>query len=84
MINGKLELLTDTNSILVLVDYQASMFRGVGSGDKSIIKHAAVGAAKAAAHRLAPGNYFPSLSPPLSFFKRSNGLSKGKLRDLRC
>jgi len=48
MINGKLELLTDTNSILVLVDYQASMFRGVGSGDKSIIKHAAVGAAKAA------------------------------------
>ncbi len=48
MINGKLELLTNTNSILVLVDYQASMFRGVSSGDKSIIKHAAVGAAKAA------------------------------------
>jgi len=48
MINGKLELLTDTNSILVLVDYQASMFRGVGSADKSIIKNAAVGAAKAA------------------------------------
>ena len=48
MVNGKLELLTDTNSILVLVDYQASMFRGVGSADKSIIKNAAVGAAKAA------------------------------------
>jgi nicotinamidase-related amidase len=43
-----LELLTDKNSCLVLVDYQASMFKGVASGDKSIIKQAAVGAAKAA------------------------------------
>ena len=47
-INGKLELLTDKNSCLVLVDYQASMFKGVASGDKSIIKQAAIGAAKAA------------------------------------
>jgi len=45
---GKLELLTDKNSCLVLVDYQASMFKGVASGDKSIIKQAAIGAAKAA------------------------------------
>jgi nicotinamidase-related amidase len=45
---GKLELLTDKNSVLVLVDYQSSMFRGVASGDKTIIKNAAVCAAKAA------------------------------------
>jgi nicotinamidase-related amidase len=44
----KLELLTDKNSALVLVDYQPTMFRGVGSGDKTVIKNAAVGAAKAA------------------------------------
>ena len=46
--NLKLEFLTDRNSALVLVDYQPSMFRGVGSGDKAVIKAAAVGAAKAA------------------------------------
>lgn len=45
---GRLELLTDKNSCLVLIDYQASMFKGVASGDKSIIKQAALGAAKAA------------------------------------
>ncbi len=46
--NGKLELLTDKNSILALVDYQASMFKGVASGDKTIIRNAAFCAAKAA------------------------------------
>ncbi len=46
--NVKLELLTDRNSALVLVDYQPSMFRSIGSGDKTIIKAAAIGAAKAA------------------------------------
>ena len=46
--NLKLELLTDKNSALVLVDYQPSMFRSIGSGDKTIIKAAAIGAAKAA------------------------------------
>jgi nicotinamidase-related amidase len=45
---GKLELLTDKNSVLVLVDYQPTMFRSVSSGDKVIIKNAAIGAAKAA------------------------------------
>lgn len=45
---GKLELLTPQNSVLVLVDFQPSMFRGVASGDKTIIKNAAVGAARAA------------------------------------
>ena len=44
----KLELLTDTNSVLVLVDYQPSMFKSVSSGDKTIIKSVAIGAAKAA------------------------------------
>jgi hypothetical protein len=46
--DGKLELLTDKNSFLALVDYQPSMFKGVGSGDKAIIKTAAICAAKAA------------------------------------
>jgi nicotinamidase-related amidase len=46
--NGKLELLSDKNSALVLVDYQPAMFKGVGSSDKPRIKNAAVCAAKAA------------------------------------
>ena len=41
-------MLTDKNSVLVLVDYQPSMFKSVASGDKTIIKSAAIGAAKAA------------------------------------
>ena len=46
--NSKLDLLTDKNSMLALIDYQPSMFRGVASGDKALIKMAAIGAAKAA------------------------------------
>ena len=46
--DGKLDLLTDKNSVLVLVDYQPSMFKSVGSGDKTKIKNAAICAAKAA------------------------------------
>jgi nicotinamidase-related amidase len=46
--DGKLELLSDKNSVLVLVDYQPSMFKSVSSGDKTIIKNAAICAAKAA------------------------------------
>jgi nicotinamidase-related amidase len=46
--DGKLELLTDKNSVLVLVDYQPSMFKSISSGDKTIIKSAAICAAKAA------------------------------------
>ena len=46
--DGRLELLNAKNSVLALVDYQSSMFRGVASGDKTIIKNAAIGAAKAA------------------------------------
>lgn len=46
--SSKLDLLTDMNSILVLVDYQPTMIKSVASGDKTIIKSAAVYAAKAA------------------------------------
>jgi len=46
--DGKLELLTDKNSALVLVDYQPAMFAGVASGDKTIMRNAAYCAAKAA------------------------------------
>ena len=46
--DGKLELLSDKNSALVLVDYQPTMFSGVASGDKTIIRNAACCAAKAA------------------------------------
>lgn len=46
---GNLELLSDRNSALVLVDFQPAMFAGVGSGDKTIIRHAAYCASKAAA-----------------------------------
>jgi nicotinamidase-related amidase len=45
---GRFELLSHRNSVLALVDYQAAMFKSVASGDKTIIKSAAVGAAKAA------------------------------------
>jgi len=47
-LKGCLELLTDKNSMLVLVDYQSTMFKGVASGDKTIIRNAAYCAAKAA------------------------------------
>jgi nicotinamidase-related amidase len=46
--SSKLDLLTAKNSVLVLVDYQPGMFKGVGSGDRTTIKNAAVAAAKAA------------------------------------
>ncbi len=46
--DGRLELLTDRNSVLALVDYQSAMFKGVASGDKTIIKNVAIGAATAA------------------------------------
>ncbi|MCX6684429.1 MAG: isochorismatase family protein [Methanoregula sp.] len=46
--DGKLELISDKNSALVLVDYQPAMFAGVASGDKALIRAAATCAAKAA------------------------------------
>jgi len=46
--NTKLDNLTSSNSILLLVDYQPAMFKGVGSDDRTIIKNNAVATAKAA------------------------------------
>ena len=48
MMDGKLDLLSAENSVLLLVDYQPTMIRSVASGDKTIIKKAAVYASKAA------------------------------------
>ena len=48
MENSKLDFITAKNSILVLIDYQPGMFRGVGSGDRTVIKNAALASAKAA------------------------------------
>ncbi|MDD5651104.1 MAG: isochorismatase family protein [Candidatus Nanoarchaeia archaeon] len=48
MENTKLDLLTSKNSVLVLVDYQPAMIKGVGSSDRTVIKNCAVYAAKAA------------------------------------
>ena len=81
---GRLELLTDKNSVLALVDYQPTMIRSVASGDKTVIKGAAVGAAKAASILGIPvvlstinpksnGEFFPEISglfPGLEVFAR--------------
>ena len=47
MENSKLEFLSTKNSILLLVDYQPSMFKGIESGNRTTIKNSAVAAAKA-------------------------------------
>lgn len=48
MADPKLELLTAQNSLLLLVDYQPAMFKGVGSSDRNAIRNSALAAAKAA------------------------------------
>lgn len=48
MIKNNLDLLAPSNSVLLLVDYQPAMFKGVGSGDRTLIKNCAVATAKAA------------------------------------
>jgi nicotinamidase-related amidase len=63
--DGKFDLLTDKNSVLVLVDYQPSMFKGVASRDKTIIKKAAICAAKAASILGVPV-VLSSINPKLS------------------
>ncbi len=65
MKDTKLDLLTDANSMLLLVDYQPAMFRGVGSGDRTIIKEVAVGAAKAASILKIPV-FLSSINPKLN------------------
>ena len=44
----RFELLTPQNCVLVLVDYQPGMLKGISSGDRTIIRNAAIAAAKAA------------------------------------
>jgi nicotinamidase-related amidase len=71
--DGKFELLTDKNSVLVLVDYQPAMIKSIASGNKTIIKNAAIGAAKAASILEVPvvlstinpeqnGDFFPEIT----------------------
>ena len=48
MADWHLDPITSQNSALVLIDYQPAMFRGVGSGDRTLIFDAALAAAKAA------------------------------------
>ncbi len=70
---GILELLSDKNCILVLVDYQPAMLKSVASGDKTLIKNAAIRAATAARILSVPvvlsainpavnGEFFPDIS----------------------
>jgi nicotinamidase-related amidase len=48
MKDSKLDLLTPKNSVLLLVDYQPAMFKGVGSGNRTLIHNSAVAVATAA------------------------------------
>jgi len=48
MADKKLELLTPSNSVLVLIDYQPQMAFGVANIDRQILKNNAVGLAKSA------------------------------------
>ena len=75
---SRLELLTDKNSVLALVDYQPAMFKGVGSGSKVIIKNAAIGAAKAA-NILSIPVIFSSINPKYNgeFIPEITGLFPG-------
>jgi nicotinamidase-related amidase len=77
--DGRLELLTDKNSVLALIDYQPSMIRSITSGDKVVIKAAAVGAAKAA-QILGVPVVFSTITPKMNgeFFSEIAGLFPGQ------
>jgi len=60
-----LDLISSENSVLLLVDYQPAMFKGVGSGDRSVMFNAAVAAAKAASILNIPA-VFTSISPKMN------------------
>ena len=79
MKDTKLDLLTVQNSVLLLVDYQPAMFKGVGSGDRTIMKAAAVGAAKAASILGVPV-VLTSINPQRNgdFIKEITGLFPGQ------
>lgn len=48
MNDSKLRLLTPKNSVLLLVDYQPAMFKGVGSGNRTLVHNSAAAVATAA------------------------------------
>lgn len=48
MNKSTLDLLSTSNGVLLLVDYQPAMFKGVGSGNRTLIKNNALATAKAA------------------------------------
>ncbi len=77
--NSKLDLLTAQNSVLLLVDYQPAMFKGVESGDRTIMKNCAVGAAKAASILQIPV-VLTSIGPKLNgeFIKEITDLFPGQ------
>lgn len=79
MANSKLDALTVGNSVLVLVDYQPAMFKGVGSGDRAVIKSRAIGAAKAASILGVPA-VLTSINPKWNgdFLKEITGLFPGQ------
>jgi len=62
MMTANLDMISAANSVLVLVDYQPSMFRGVGSSDRALIMNAAVAAASAASILSVP-TVFTAISP---------------------
>jgi nicotinamidase-related amidase len=75
MENSKLELISAKNSILLLVDYQPSMLRGVQSGDRTSIMNAALAASKAAQILEVPVVY-------TSIYPEGNGAFLKSLTDL--
>lgn len=65
---GNLELLNDNNSVLVLIDYQPTMFAGVAFGDKTIIRNAAYSATKAAQILNIPVDYRQLIHKAMAIF----------------
>ena len=57
MENSDLDFITVINGVLLLIDYQPNMLKGVGSGERSAIKVAAVASAKAASMLAVPVVY---------------------------
>lgn len=84
MENNRLELLTPNNSFLLLVDHQPAMFKGIGSGDRTNIKNAAVAVAKTAQllgipvvlSSITPASNGPVLSEITELFPNQEVLSR--------
>ena len=65
--DSKLKLLTDKNSILLLVDYRPSMIKSIASGDKVRIKGAAINKRKPRRYGY-PSSYDRSTQPRTAIF----------------